>query len=104
MLMVHLQMVLVLVHDSGGTISFDGTDDYVSASVSSPGPPITVETVCRFNNVEADSGNYRYVFSLGDGGVGQMISLSKAISTNPVGTLRPNQGYVYLGGGNEDMG
>jgi hypothetical protein len=88
---------------NGGSISFDGTDDYVSASVSSPGPPITVETICRFNNVDADSGNYRYVFSLGDGGVGQMISLSKAILTNPAGTLRPNQGYVYLGGGNEDM-
>lgn len=88
--------------DSGGTISFDGSDDYVSASVSSPGPPITVETVCRFNNVAADSSNYRYAFSLGNNVLGQMISLSKAITTNPAGTLQANQGYVYLGGGQDD--
>jgi hypothetical protein len=87
---------------NGGSISFDGTDDYVSASVSSPGPPITVETICRFNNVDADSGNYRYAFSLGNNVLGQMISLSKAATTNPAGTLQPNQGYVYLGGGQND--
>ena len=88
--------------DSGGTISFDGADDYISASVSSPGPPITVETVCRFNNVAADSSNYRYAFSLGNNVLGQMISLSKAATTNPAGTLQPNQGYIYLGGGQND--
>jgi hypothetical protein len=86
--------------DSGGTISFDGADDYISASVSSPGPPITVETVCRFNNVAADSSNYRYVFSLGNDSTGAMISLAKATSQSPVSPLLPNQGYCYIGNNN----
>jgi hypothetical protein len=86
--------------DSGGTISFDGTDDYVSASVSSPGPPITVETICKFNESASDSSNYRYVFSLGNDSTGTMISLAKATSQSPSSPLLPNQGYCYIGNNN----
>jgi len=60
---------------NGGSISFDGTDDYVSASVSSPGPPITVETIFKFNDSASDSTNYRYVFSLGSESPGGIIVL-----------------------------
>jgi len=82
---------------NGGSISFDGTDDYVSASVSSPGPPITVETFCRFNESASDNNNYRYAFSLGNNVLGQMISLSKAATTNPAGTLQPKGTTLNLG-------
>ena len=85
---------------NGGSISFDGTDDYVSASVSSPGPPITVETICRFNESASDSTNYRYVFSLGSESSGGIIGLAKAISQSPASPLLPNQGYCYIGGNN----
>jgi hypothetical protein len=85
---------------NGGSISFDGTDDYVSASVSSPGPPITVETIFKFNDSASDSTNYRYVFSLGNDSPGTMISLAKATSQSPVSPLLPNQGYCYIGSNN----
>ena len=85
---------------NGGSISFDGTDDYVSASVSSPGPPITIETVFRFNDSASDSTNYRYVFSLGSESPGGIISLAKATSQSPVSPLLPNQGYCYIGSNN----
>jgi len=85
---------------NGGSISFDGTDDYVSASVSSPGPPITVETIFRFNDSASDSTNYRYVFSLGSESSGGIIGLAKATSQSPASPLLPNQGYCYIGSNN----
>ena len=88
---------------NGGSIVFDGVNDYINSTpLSSPGPPITVETFCKFNDSPSDTNNFRYIFSLGNNVLGEMISLSKSKTVSPAGTLQPNQGYIYLGGGQDD--
>lgn len=61
---------------NGGSIVFDGSNDYVSGNISSLSSPFTIECVGKFNNVTQT--DYEYFVRLGDATTSNtMISISK---------------------------
>ena len=82
---------------NGGSVSFDGTDDYVNGNLGGAlNAPFTLEVFGKFNNVSQT--NYEYFGSIGGFSANGMISISK------IGTQDPNSSYhgfmyVYPGSG-----
>jgi hypothetical protein len=80
----------------GGSISFDGVDDFVIGNVGTLNAPFTLEYFGKFNNISQS--NYEYFGSIGNPSENTMISISK------IGTTDPNSSYhgfmyVYNGSG-----
>ena len=82
--------------DNLGSLSFDGSNDYVGGNLGSLNAPFTLEVFGKFNNVTQY--NYEYFGSIGDFSADGMISISK------MGTRDSNSSYhgfmyVYPGSG-----
>ena len=60
---------------SGSGLSFDGSNDFVSASIGTLNAPFTVEAWGYFDNLNQPSGNYDYILMIGTGA--NMISFSR---------------------------
>ena len=81
---------------NGGSLVFDGVNDYVSGSLGTLNAPFTLEVFGKFNN--SSQVNYEYFGSVGGFSADGMISISK------IGTQDPNSSYhgfmyVYNGSG-----
>ena len=81
---------------NGGSIVFDGTNDFVTGSIGSINAPFTFSVFGKFNNVSQT--NYEYFGNIGSPTANGMISISK------LGTQDPNTAYhgfmyVYTGTG-----
>ena len=81
---------------NGGSIVFDGTNDYVSGSLGTLNAPFTLEYFGKFNNVSQN--NYEYFGSVGNFTSNGMISISK-IGTQDANTSYHGYMYVYPGFG-----
>ena len=81
---------------NGGSIVFDGVNDYVSGSLGTLNPPFTLEYFGKFNNITQF--NYEYFGSVGDYSTNGMISISK-IGTQDGNTSYHGYMYVYPGFG-----
>lgn len=76
---------------NGGSIVFDGTNDYVTGSIGALNAPFTYEFFGKFTNVSQS--NYEYFGNIGWSGTNTMISISK------LGTQDPNtayHGFMYV--------
>jgi hypothetical protein len=81
---------------NGGSIVFDGTNDFITGSIGSINAPFTFSVFGKFNNVSQT--NYEYFGNIGSPTANGMISISK------LGTQDPNTAYhgfmyVYTGTG-----
>ncbi len=81
---------------NGGSLSFDGTNDYVNGSVGTLNAPFTFEVFGKFNNTSQY--NYEYFGSVGDFSANSMISISK-IGTQDGNSSYHGFMYVYTGSG-----
>ncbi len=76
---------------NGGSIVFDGVNDYITGSVGTLNAPFTYEFFGKFTNVSQS--NYEYFGNIGSTGTNTMISISK------LGTQDPNtayHGFMYV--------
>jgi hypothetical protein len=81
---------------NGGSLSFDGNNDYVSGNVGTLNAPFTLEYFGKFNNITQN--NYEYFGSVGDLSANSMISISK-IGTQDGNSSYHGFMYVYTGSG-----
>jgi hypothetical protein len=81
---------------NGGSIAFDGTNDYINGSVGTLNAPFTFEVFGKFNNTSQY--NYEYFGSVGGFSTNSMISISK-IGTQDVNSSYHGFMYVYTGSG-----
>ena len=78
------------------SLTFDGTNDYISGSLGTLNAPFTLEIFGKFNNVSQN--NYEYFGSVGDLSENGMISISK-IGTQDANSSYHGFMYVYPGSG-----
>lgn len=82
---------------NGGSLTFDGIDDYVSGNVGTLNAPFTLEYFGKFNNTTRV--DYEYFGSVGNFSANSMISISK-IGTRDSNSSHHGFMYVYIGFGN----
>lgn len=63
-------------------VRFDGTNDYMTASIGALNAPFTVFAVGKFQNATQPSTNYDYIYAIGASAALQHFSLSRDESTN----------------------
>jgi hypothetical protein len=83
--------------NNGGSIVFDGTNDFVTGSIGSINTPFTFSVFGKFNNVFQT--DYEYFGNIGSATTNGMISISK-IGTRDINTAYHGFMYVYPGTGN----